>query len=233
MIDIQRANQRGGGNHEWLQTRYSFSFSDYYNPERMGFGALRVINEDVIAPGQGFGTHGHDNMEIVTIVLKGALEHKDSTGNHGVILPGDVQRMSAGTGIRHSEFNHSQKDPVHLLQIWVIPKERGISPGYEQKSFSKKANQGISLVSGKKNKDSLFMHQDAVFSMGFFDAGKAWHYEKTFPKNGLYAFVIEGKAALPNKEVLSGSDAASLTETSEMSFSFPEKTQLLLIEVPL
>ncbi len=234
MIEIQRAEERGGAEHGWLHTRYSFSFSDYYNPKRMGFGTLRVLNDDIIEPAQGFPTHAHDNMEIVSIVLRGALEHKDSQGNHGIIRPGDVQRMSAGSGIRHSEFNHSQTEQTHLLQIWVYPRERGIQPGYEQKSFPAdlRKNQFLAVVSGQPEKQALSLHQDAVFALGSFDAGKTGTYTVRYPGNGIYVFMIEGETRF-EKEILKTGDAASFTGQKSVDFSFSARTELLVIEIPL
>lgn len=233
MIEIQRSAERGHADHGWLYARHSFSFSEYFNRARMNFGALRVLNEDVIQPAQGFGMHAHDNMEIVTIVLEGALEHQDSQNNRGVIRPGDVQRMSAGSGIRHSEFNHSQTEKVHLLQIWVYPKERGITPAYEQKTFSKNLeNRFVTLVSGEKNSESIYLHQDAVFSRGRFKAGTESSYQKKYAENGIYIFMIQGQAAVEDESLQTG-DAASLTGLSTVLFSFQKDSDLLLIEVPL
>ena len=172
-ISIYPADERGTTELGWLHSRHGFSFGNYYNSKRMGFGLLKVFNDDIVEPGKGFGAHFHDNMEIVSIVLEGALEHKDSMGNHGIIKSGEIQRISAGTGISHSEFNHSGKDRVHFLQIWVIPKETGIKPSYEQKSSELKKNKFIDAVSGGKNKDSIYMHQDANFSLGNFDKNKS------------------------------------------------------------
>lgn len=163
MITIRHAEERGRANMGWLDSRHSFSFGHYYDPAHMGFGPLRVINEDRVQPGQGFPTHGHENMEIISYVLDGALEHKDSIGTGSVIRPGDVQRMSAGTGIRHSEYNHSHDDPVHFLQIWIVPNERDIEPGYEQKAFPEAERRGrLRLVASPDGRDgSLTLHQDA------------------------------------------------------------------------
>lgn len=162
MITIRPSHERGAANYGWLDTRHSFSFSNYYDPRHMGFGPLRVINEDKIAPTQGFGTHGHRDMEIVTYVLSGALEHKDSIGNGSIIRPGDVQRMSAGTGIRHSEFNASDRDSVHLLQIWLLPAENGIDPGYEQIYIDPDQKRGqLRLIGSSDGRDgSVTIHQD-------------------------------------------------------------------------
>ncbi len=171
MKEIRRSNERGQADHGWLQSRHSFSFAEYHDPEHVHFGPLRVINEDRVAPGAGFGTHGHRDMEIVSYVLEGALAHKDSTGSSSVIRPGDVQRMSAGSGVRHSEFNASASEPVHFLQIWIIPKVVGIAPSYEEKHFTAQDRRGrLCLVaSPNQAEDSVLMHQDARIFAGLFD----------------------------------------------------------------
>ena len=164
MIELRKAGERGHANHGWLDSYFSFSFADYHDPRHMGYASLRVINEDVVQPGQGFGTHGHRDMEIITYILEGALEHKDSLGTGSIIRPGDVQRMSAGTGVRHSEFNASDKDPVHLLQIWIEPDTAGIAPGYEEKHFEAASRRGrLRLIASKDGREgSLKIHQDAA-----------------------------------------------------------------------
>ena len=238
-ITIQRSDERGKGEHGWLHTRHSFSFASYYNPKRMEFGMLRVLNEDVIEQGKGFGSHGHDNMEIVTIVLEGTLEHKDSMSNQGLIPAGDVQRMSAGTGIIHSEFNHSKKDKVHLLQIWVLPDEEGIPPEYEQRSFPEKDRRnklqlvvsGQSSVSGRKS-EALHMHQDARFFMGSLDKGIEVTHKVAGKDHGLYIFVIKGALKL-QKEIIRDSDAAEITGAGEIRIKAEQPTEVLLIEVLL
>ncbi len=165
---IYKADSRGHSDHGWLKTNFSFSFADYYNPERIRFGMLRVLNDDTIQPGMGFGTHPHDNMEIVTIPLKGELAHKDSTGGKGIIKANEIQAMSAGSGVTHSEFNNSQTDEVSLLQIWVFPKEKNIEPRYDQKTFNPEERKNIlkTVVSPDKNSDALWINQDAYFSLG-------------------------------------------------------------------
>jgi redox-sensitive bicupin YhaK (pirin superfamily) len=173
VISVRRADERGGGKEGWLDSRHTFSFGHYYDSKHMGFGPLRVINEDRVAPGSGFDTHGHRDMEIISYVLEGALEHKDSLGTGSVIRPGDVQRMSAGTGIRHSEFNPSTSEPVHFLQIWLLPDQAGLAPGYEQKNFSNaEKHGGLRLVASRDGREgSVRIHQDADIYASLLDAG--------------------------------------------------------------
>src|SRR6202521_2686090 len=175
MISVRHAAQRGTANFGWLDSRHTFSFGDYYDPEQMGFGPLRVINEDRVKPGAGFGTHGHEDMEIISYVLDGALEHKDSIGTGSVIRPGDVQVMSAGTGIRHSEFNHSKNEPVHFLQIWVLPDRKGLAPRYDQKSFpnSEKRDRLRLVGSSDGREGSIVIHQDADIYASLLSRGNA------------------------------------------------------------
>ena len=233
-ITIHRAGERGKGEHGWLHTRYSFSFANYYNPKKMDFGALRVLNEDIVEQGKGFGSHGHDNMEIITIVLEGILRHEDSMGNKGLIPAGDVQRMSAGTGVIHSEYNHSKTEKVHLLQIWVIPNEQDINPEYEQQSFPKKdrKNKLQLIVSVKKDKNALHLHQDAYFYLASLEKGKGITYTVHKSGHGVYIFIIKGTLKIGN-EVLKDSDAAEVTETREVTFIAEQPTEVLVIEVPL
>lgn len=231
---IHRSNERGVAKSGWLDAKYSFSFSGYYNPTRMGFGALRVLNEDVFAPGKGFGFHEHDNMEIVTIVLEGALEHKDSVGNHGVIRAGEVQAMSAGSGIMHSEVNPSPTEPVHLLQVWVETKEQNIKPSYSQKKFSlaQKKNKFLEIASGKKSPSVLYIHQDARFLLGELDKGfKASHVLES-KENGLFVFLVYGKISIEGKELLQG-DSIEIMGLESTSVLALENSTVLLIEVPV
>lgn len=233
-IDIQRSEERGKQEHGWLYTRHSFSFANYYNPKRMNFGLLRVLNDDIIEADRGFGEHPHDNMEIVTIVLQGSLEHTDSSGGHGVIKSGEVQHMSAGTGVVHSEFNHSKTEPVHLLQIWIEPKEHDIVPVYEQKSFAGKLKKNVlvPVVSGKKQGNALLIHQDAVFLLGELEKGKTVECTLQNRKHGVYVFVIDGELTL-GKETLSKGDAAAITETETIALTATKEAKVLVIEVPL
>lgn len=232
IINIHRSGERGRTELRWLHSRHSFSFGNYYNPERSGFGLLKVLNDDVVEPGKGFGTHFHDNFEIVSIVFEGALEHRDSMGNHGVIKAGEIQRISAGAGISHSEFNHSAKERVHFLQIWIEPKEKGIKPGYEQKSFSKlKKNELIKVISGNKGKDEMYIHQDAHFSIGNFDKSDKAGYKLSNPKNGVFIFVVDGKIKVENKTLEEG-DSAEITGAREIVFKAEEDSKILVIEVP-
>ena len=212
MIKVRPKDERGHANHGWLDSHHTFSFADYYDPEHMGFHALRVINDDRVAPGRGFGTHPHRDMEIVSYVLEGALEHKDSTGTNGVIKPGDVQRMSAGTGVLHSEYNGSKTEPVHFLQIWIQPSKRGIEPGYEQKTFSRDDKKGkLRVIASPDGRDgSVTIHADAVVYAGVFDAGDS---AELAAKNA-WVHVARGKARVNGKELEDGDGAAIEGESS-------------------
>jgi redox-sensitive bicupin YhaK (pirin superfamily) len=214
MIQIRQSKDRGHANHGWLDSRHTFSFADYVDPAHMGFRSLRVINEDRVAPGQGFGAHPHRDMEIISYVLDGALEHKDSMGTGSVIVPGDVQRMSAGTGVRHSEFNASKTDPVHFLQIWIIPAERGIAPSYEQKSFSVAEKQGkLRVVASPNGRDgSVTVHADAHVFAGVFGVGERAELALA-PGRHAWVHVARGEARVNGRD-LSAGDAAAISEES-------------------
>lgn len=229
------ANERGFNDIGWLKANFSFSFGPYNNPEKTNFGALRVLNDDIIAAGRGFGAHPHDNMEIATIVLKGALEHKDSMGNVGVINAGDVQVMSAGSGVTHSDYNPSSTEATQSLQIWIFPKERNIKPRYDQKSFADALvhNQLVTLISpDKATTDSLWLNQDTTFSMGTFDAGLSVDYSIKTTGNGAYVFVLEG-AVVVNGNALNKRDAIGVHDISRFTIQTNSETQLLIIEVPM
>ncbi|HVA98224.1 MAG TPA: pirin family protein [Bacteroidia bacterium] len=231
---IHKANDRGKADHGWLKTAFSFSFSEYYNPEKIHFGMLRVLNDDNVAPKMGFGMHPHDNMEIVTIPMVGSLEHKDNMGNSSVIKTGEVQIMSAGTGVMHSEFNPSQTEATQLFQIWIFPKERNIKPRYDQKDFSEllKNNSFNTLVSPIKSDETLWINQNAYFSIGKFDAGQKASYNIQSKGNGVYLFVIEGKIEAETI-FLERRDAVGISETDNFIFDVKENSHLLAIEVPM
>jgi quercetin 2,3-dioxygenase len=233
-IEIHTNEERGRENHEWLQPTFSFSFANYYNPERMGFGKLRVLNEDIIAPTRGFDMHPHANMEIVTIPLEGSIEHKDSMGNAGIIEPGEIQRMSAGSGIVHSEYNPSPTQETHLLQIWVEPKEQNIPPSYEQKKIELKQNELTKVVSVNKVDNLIYIHQNAFFFMGKLEKGVSIEHRESSSGQGTYLFVIAGKIAVEGKEMSAG-DAAAITETKAQPIHITaiEHAHLLAIEVPI
>ncbi len=231
---IHKANDRGFADHGWLKAAHSFSFSSYYNPVKSHFGLLRVLNDDIVAPGMGFGTHGHDNMEIVTIPLRGTLAHKDSLGSEGTIEYGEVQIMSAGSGIQHSEFNASATDEVNLLQIWVFPKVRNIEPRYDQKRFNlEEAKNDFKLVvSPEKDLEAMWINQDAYFSLGDFDENKSFEYKINKLGNGVYIFVIEGEIELDGS-FLNKRDAAGISETEVINFKANSSSTVLVIEVPM
>lgn len=231
---IVKANERGSANHGWLNAQHTFSFAGYYNPERVHFGLLRVFNDDIVAPGMGFGMHPHDNMEIVTIPIKGELEHRDSEGNHGVITEGEVQVMSAGSGLEHSEFNHSKENEVNLMQIWVFPKERNIKPRYDQKKFDAEGrkNKFQVVASPEKDNGSLWLNQNVYFNLGNFDAGTTAKYERKLKNNGLWLFVIEGEAEV-NGEKLNRRDSIGITEEDAADIKFSKDSKILIIDVPM
>ncbi|MDX1629222.1 MAG: pirin family protein [Fulvivirga sp.] len=231
---IHKAESRGHANHGWLDSHHTFSFAGYHNPERMRFGLLRVLNDDIVAGGQGFGKHPHDNMEIISIPLSGALKHEDTTGRSEVIRTHDVQIMSAGSGLMHSEFNHSDIEEVNFLQIWVFPKEKNIEPRYEQKTFppDQRQNEIKTVVSPRKDEDTLWINQDAYFSLASLDDGIEKTYEIQKPANGVYAFVIEGQVEI-NGEVLNKRDGMGVVDVEQINIQAKEKTELLLIEVPM
>jgi len=228
------AETRGNANHGWLKANHSFSFAQYHDPERMNFGALRVLNDDTIAPGKGFGTHPHDNMEIITIPLKGDLEHKDSMGNVGAINEGEIQVMSAGTGVYHSEYNKSQDKPINLLQLWVIPKTRNVKPRYDQKSLReyKRPNTFYQVLSPNQDDDGMWIHQDAWFHMGEFNRTTETEYITKKQGNGVYIFVIEGTFKLGDQK-LNQRDAMGVWEANKISFVAQPDSKVLLVEVPM
>lgn len=228
------ASERGFASRGWLKSYHSFSFSQFYDPEKMNFGLLRVLNDDFVEQGMGFGTHGHDNMEIISIPLEGALKHNDSTGREAVIQSGDVQIMSAGTGLQHSEYNNSKTDPVKFLQIWVFPKQKDITPRYEQKSFTEEAkkNQFLTVVSPEENADSIWINQDAWFSLSNLEAGKALNYDLHSKSNGVYVFVLEGNIEAANQD-LKDRDAIGVYEVDKVAVSAKTDAKVLVIEVPM
>lgn len=232
MLNIHRNSERGAANHGWLQSNHSFSFGHYYNPEQMGFGPLLVINEDRVEPSKGFGTHGHEDMEIISYVIKGALEHKDSIGNGSVIRYGDVQRMSAGTGVRHSEFNHSNSERVHFLQIWIEPNVKGIPPSYEEKHFDQASKTGqLRLIASPDRKDgSVLIHQDAYIYASILSAGDELEHSIA---NGriAYVHVIRGQIDVCGNTLKTG-DALKITETNLIDFRNASEVEFLFFDLP-
>ena len=231
---VHRAESRGYADHEWLHSYHTFSFANYYNPERMNFGKLRVLNDDVVEAGQGFGTHPHDNMEIISIPLSGSLRHRDSMGNLHVINHDEIQAMSAGTGITHSEHNNSNSEPVNFLQIWVLPRERNIVPRYEQKVFDAAGRNGRFqiVVSPDRQNDSILINQDAYFSLADFPAGSEEHYNIKKPGNGVYIFLLDGQIEVGG-ELLEKRDAIGLSDLSIVEIVTLKNSQILCIEVPI
>jgi len=232
---LDHAESRGISDHGWLYSRHTFSFSDYHNPERMGFGKLRVINDDIVAPGEGFATHAHDNMEIVSIPLRGTLQHQDSMENVHIIQSGDIQIMSAGTGITHSEYNASDKEPVNFLQIWVRPEQRDIPPRYAQKTFDPAARHNqfqLILSPDKAAQDALWINQNAWFTLADFDQEHHDVYSWHANDHGVYLFVISGRI-IAGGEILSARDGIGVSGVNTLSIRAISDSQILIMEVPL
>jgi len=231
MLELRKAGDRGHANHGWLDSFHSFSFADYYDPAHMGFGALRVINEDRIQPGKGFGTHGHRDMEIISYVLEGALAHKDSMGNGSSIVPGDVQRMSAGKGVLHSEYNHSADGVTHFLQIWIEPDVTGIAPGYEQKHFDAASRRGrLRLIASPDGREgSVQIHQDAHVYAALLDGAERAALALR-PGRRAYVHVARGQVNV-NGQPLAAGDALKATETAEIVLEGGEQAEVLLFDL--
>ncbi|HEX2650313.1 MAG TPA: pirin family protein [Burkholderiales bacterium] len=232
MIEIRRAGERGHAQHGWLESYHSFSFADYYDPAHQGFGALRVINEDRVQPGTGFGTHGHRDMEILSYVLEGALAHQDSMGNGSTIVPGDVQRMSAGSGVRHSEFNHAKDAATHFLQIWIEPNVRGIAPGYEQKHFDAASKRGrLRLVASPDGADgSLTIHQDARVYVALMDGAERAVHTLARGRRA-YVHVARGRLSVNGNPLVAG-DALKASGVSEVVLEEGANAEVLLFDLP-
>ena len=231
---VHRAETRGHANHGWLDSHHTFSFANYYNPERMHFGVLRVLNDDKVAPGKGFGTHPHDNMEIISIPLKGDLEHKDSMGNEAVIKEGDVQVMSAGTGVFHSEYNKNKDKAVEFLQIWIFPDKKNVEPRYDQISIRDiaKENEFYQVLSPNPDDAGVWINQNAWFHLGQFDKGKSAQYSLRDKNNGVYAFVLEGEVEIDGNE-LKKRDGIGIWDVEEINVNSTSESRILLMEVPM
>ena len=232
MLNIRRSEDRGPTKIGWLDSKHTFSFGGYMDPRHMGFGPLRVINEDKVTPGSGFSTHGHKDMEIISYVLDGALEHKDSIGTGSVIRPGDVQRMSAGTGIRHSEYNHSDQDPVHFLQIWIMPEQNDIEPGYEQKAFDDAEKRGtLRLVGARDGRNgAITIHQDVDLYAGLFDGDETAEFTVK-PGRGVWLQVARGEINV-NGEQLKAGDGLSAHSIEKLIINNGDDAEVLLFDLP-
>jgi hypothetical protein len=231
MIHVRKASERGASKHGWLDSRHTFSFADYADPRQMGFRALRVINEDRVAPGQGFGTHGHRDMEILSYVLEGELEHRDDMGNGSIIRPGDVQRMTAGTGVMHSERNPSPEKPVHFLQIWLLPERARLTPGYEQKTFAEAERKGkLRLVASHDGRDgSIVVHQDVLLWSGLFDAGGDASFELGAGRHA-WVQVARGEIELNGKK-LSAGDGAAVSDERKLALHALSPSEVLVFDL--
>lgn len=232
MINVIKSEERHHENFGWLDTRWHFSFDTYHDPANLNWGALRVFNDDVIEPGQGFGMHGHRDMEIVTYVISGALEHQDSVGNRGVVHPGEVQVMSAGSGIMHAEFNHSKQEPVHLLQLWILPRRRGLKPRWEQRQFSPQERAGklLPVVSGGEANGTLHIDQDVQIFVSALNSGEqVIHQSRTGRK--AYLFMIEGALTVNGDSLVKG-DQARIADQAELSIHARENAEFILLDLP-
>lgn len=231
MLKIRRAQERGHAHHGWLDTYHTFSFATYYDPQEMGYSSLRVLNDDTVAPGMGFGTHGHDNMEIISLVLDGTLEHQDSMGHKTPIKPGDIQRMSAGSGVQHREYNPSLTEPVHFLQIWIIPDQRGLEPSYEQKAFPESERRGaLRLVASQDGREgSLTIHQDAALYVTTLQAGESAAYTPR-PGRRAYVHVARGEVQV-NGHPLATGDGARIEDEGEIRLQANEAAEVLLFDL--
>lgn len=231
---LHKADTRGHANHGWLDSHHSFSFASYYNPERMHFGVLRVLNDDRVDPGMGFGTHPHDNMEIISIPLEGDLEHKDSMGNTAVIKKGDIQVMSAGTGISHSEYNRNADQLTKFLQIWVFPKQKNVTPRYDQITLNvnDRHNKLQQILSPSADDEGVWIHQDAWFHLAQFDKGFASDYKLKKEGNGVYAFILSGDVEI-NGNVLNTRDGLGIWDVASLNIKASSDAEFLLMEVPM
>ncbi len=231
---LHKGETRGHANHGWLDSHHTFSFAGYHDPSRVHFGMLRVLNDDIVAGGMGFGQHPHDNMEIISIPLKGSLEHRDNTGGHAIIKSGEVQIMSAGSGIAHSEKNASSSDEVNFLQIWVFPKDRNIQPRYEQRVFEKKdrINSLQTVISPQKENGALWINQDAWFSLTDITKGAEVEYSFHNPGNGVYLFVIDGNVTA-GEQSLSRRDGMGISDTEKIILRADSDTEVLIMEIPM
>ena len=231
---FHRADSRGHANHGWLNSYHTFSFANYQNNERTNFGVLRVLNDDTVTQGMGFGTHPHRDMEIISIPLEGDLEHKDSMGTTAVIKKGEIQVMSAGTGVMHSEYNKNKEEAVKFLQIWVFPREVGVEPRYDQKDMKseEKINDFQQILSPNKDDDGVWIHQDAWFNLANFTKGNSKNYNLNINGNGVYAFVLKGSAKIGD-QILNERDGFGIWDTESFNVEALENTEILLMEVPM
>jgi redox-sensitive bicupin YhaK (pirin superfamily) len=231
---FHKASERGFADHGWLKAHHSFSFANWYQPDRVNFGALRVLNDDLVAPGMGFGMHPHDNMEIITIPLSGRIAHKDSMGNAAEIVAGEIQVMSAGTGVLHSEFNPSETEQLSLFQIWIFPDKRNVTPRYDQVNYEKLLieDRFTLLVSNQEDQAPVWIHQDAKISIGSFRENQRISYEMDSPQNGVYLMLIEGQIKI-GEQLLNKRDAIGVWNTKEIGFDTTSASKVLAIEIPM